>query len=148
MSGTVAAGDIAQCNSVGINTLTANSAKVIKITPALIDSASVGTAVFLLRNITYEFKASTLVPNSTGLYRTVVNAGTSEELSAPYSSDATFKFFVGSALTAQSSPPSDLSKLRGIELNMTGLSEKTPRQAIAQEKAPFVTAVFFKNRLN
>jgi hypothetical protein len=148
MSGSVAAGDVAQCNSVGINTLTSQLAKVIKITPQLTDSASVGTPVFLLRNITYEFKASNLVPNSTGLYRTVVNAGTSEELSAPYSSDAAFKFFVGSALTAQSAVPSDLSKLRGIELNMTGLSEKKPRQAVAQEKAPFVTAVFFKNRLN
>lgn len=148
MSGAVAAGDIAQCNSVGINTLTSQMAKVIKITPKLTDSASVGTPVFLLRNITYEFKASTLVPNSVGLYRTVVSAGTSEELSAPYASGASFKFFVGSALTPQSSPPSDLSKLRGIELNMTGLSEKKPRQAVAQEMAPFVTAVFFKNRLN
>jgi hypothetical protein len=148
MSGTVAAGDITLCNSVGITTLTSQLAKVIKITPKLTDSASVGTPVFLLRNITYEFKASTLVPNSTGLYRTVVNAGTSEELSAPYASDAAFKFFVGSSLTAQASAPASLATLRGIELNMTGLSEKRPRQAAAQETAPFVTAVFFKNRLN
>jgi hypothetical protein len=148
MSGTIAAGDAAQCTSVGIVTLTSQLAKVIKITPKLTDSASVGTPVFLLRNITYEFKASTLIPNSTGLYRTVVTAGTSEELSAPYASNAAFKFFVGSALTAQTSPPASLSTLRGIELNMTGLSEKKPRQAVAQETAPFVTAVFFKNRLN
>lgn len=148
MSGTVSAGDIAQCTSVGIVTLTSQLAKVIKITPKLTDSASVGTPVFLLRNIKYEFKASTLVPGGTGLYRTVVNAGTSEELSAPYASDASFKFFIGSALTAQTAVPTDLTKLRGIELNMTGLSEKKPRQAIQQEKAPFVTAVFFKNRLN
>ena len=112
------------------------------------DSATVGTPVFLLRNIKYEFKPSTLVPGGTGLYRTVVDAGTSEELSAPFASDASFKFFVGTALTAQSSPPADLSTLRGFELNMTGLSEKTPRQSFAQAPAPFVTAVFFKNRLN
>jgi hypothetical protein len=141
-------GDLTACNNVGINTLTSQLAKVIRISPALIDSADIGTPVFLLRNIKYEFKASTIVPNSTGLYRTVVTAGTSEELSAPYANDASFKFFVGSALTSQTSPPADLSKLRGIELNMTGLSEKIPRQAMAQETAPFVTAVFFKNRLN
>ncbi|HUQ46641.1 MAG TPA: hypothetical protein VM053_00195, partial [Gemmatimonadaceae bacterium] len=65
-----------------------------------------------------------------------------------YASGAAFKFFIRSGLTPQTSAPADLSTLRGIELNMTGLSEKKPRQAVAQEMAPFVTAVFFKNRLN
>jgi hypothetical protein len=145
---TISAGSLASCNAVGITTLSSDLAKVIKISPKLNDSATVGTPVFLLRNITYEFKASTLVPNGTGLYRTVVNAGTSEELSAPYASNAAFKFFVGTSLTAQTAPPADLGTLRGFELNMTGRSEKTPRQALAQAPAPFVTAVFFKNRLN
>jgi hypothetical protein len=148
MSGSISAGSLTDCNTAGITTLTSSLAKVIKISPKLNDSATVGTPVFLLRNIKYEFKASTLVPGGTGLYRTVVDAGTSEELSAPFASDAAFKFFVGSALTAQASPPADLSTLRGFELNMTGLSEKKPRQSIAQAPAPFVTAVFFKNRLN
>src|SRR5205085_8901105 len=114
------AGSLTACNAAGITTLSSDLAKIIKISPKLNDSASVGTPVFLLRNITYEFKASTLVPNSTGLYRTVVTAGTSEELSAPYASNAAFKFFVGSALTAQTSPPANLATLRGLELNMTG----------------------------
>jgi len=144
MSGAISAGTLATCTAAGITTLSSQLAKVIRISPKLNDSATVGTPVFLLRNIKYEFKASTLVPGGIGLYRTVV----SEELSAPFASDAAFKFFVGSALTAQSSPPANLSTLRGIELNMTGLSEKKPRQAIAQAPAPFVTAVFFKNRLN
>jgi hypothetical protein len=148
MSGTISAGSLTDCNTAGITTLTSQLAKVIRITPKLNDSATVGTPVFLLRDIKYEFKASTLVPGGIGLYRTVVDAGTSEELSAPFASDAAFKFFVGSALTAQTSPPANLSTLRGFELNMTGLSEKKPRQSIAQAPAPFVTAVFFKNRLN
>lgn len=144
----ISAGSLTACNAAGITTLTSDLAKIIKISPKLNDSATVGTPVFLLRNIKYEFKASTLVPGGIGLYRSVLDAGTSEELSAPFSSDAAFKFFVGSALTAQSSAPADLSTLRGIELNMTGLSEKKARQSIAQAAAPFVTAVFFKNRLN
>jgi len=144
----ISAGTLATCTAAGITTLSSELAKVIYISPKLNDSATVGTPVFLLRNITYEFKPSTLVPNGIGLYRTVVNAGTSEELSAPYASNAAFKFFVGSALTAQTAPPANLSTLRGIELNMTGMSEKKPRQAIAEAPAPFVTAVFFKNRLN
>jgi len=144
----IASGSLTTCTAAGITTLTADLAKVIKITPKLTDSATVGTPVFLLRNITYEFKASNLVPNGTGLFRTVVDAGTSEELSAPYASGAAFKFFIGSALTAQTAAPANLATLRGIELNMTGRSEKNPRQAVAQAPAPFVTAVFFKNRLN
>jgi hypothetical protein len=141
-------GDIVSCNNAGITTLTAERAKVIRISPKLNDSATVGTPVFLLRSITYEFKASAFVPNGTGLYRTVVNAGTSEELSAPYAANAAFKFFVGSALVAQAAAPASLATLRGVELNMTGLSEKAPRKSVAQAPAPFVTAVFFKNRLN
>jgi len=148
MSGTISAGSLTDCNNAGITTLSSDLAKIIRISPKLNDSATVGTPVFLLRNIKYEFKPSTLVPGGTGLYRTVVDAGTSEELSAPFASDASFKFFVGTALTAQTSPPADLSTLRGFELNMTGLSEKKPRQSFAQAPAPFVTAVFFKNRLN
>jgi hypothetical protein len=152
MSGTISTGDPAVCTGVGISTLTSQGAKVIQISPAFVpvgaDTSDLGTPVFLLRNIKYEFAPSTTVPGGTGLFRTVLTAGTTEELSAPYASDATFKFFVGSSLTSQTSAPADLSTLRGIELNMTGLSEKTPRGGIAQEKAPFVTAVFFKNRLN
>ncbi|MEO8194984.1 MAG: prepilin-type N-terminal cleavage/methylation domain-containing protein [Gemmatimonadales bacterium] len=141
-------GDVAACTGAGVATLTANNAKVVRITPRLTDTASVGTPVFLVRNIKYEFKASTAVPGTTGLYRKIVETGAEEELSAPYASDAKFRFYVGSSVTAQDAPPGDLSTLRGIELNMTGLSEKIPRQGVARQTAPFVTAVFFKNRLN
>jgi prepilin-type N-terminal cleavage/methylation domain-containing protein len=147
-TGTVASGDLATCTAAGISTLSSDLAKVIKITPALSDTASVGTPVFLYRRIKYEFKASTAVPGTTGLYRTIVETGAEEELSAPYASDAKFKFFVGSSTTAQSAAPADLSTLRGLELNMTGMSEGTPRGGTVAEKAPFITAVFFKNRLN
>jgi prepilin-type N-terminal cleavage/methylation domain-containing protein len=142
------AGDATVCSNAGIQTLTASNAKIIKITPVLSDTASVATPVFLYRRIKYEFKASTTIPGSTGLFRTVLETGSSEELSAPYASDAKFKFFVGSSTTAVSSPPSDLSTLRGIELNMSGLSESKPRGGLEVQKAPFTTAVFFKNRLN
>lgn len=43
---TVSAGDLAICNASQIQTLTAANAKVIKITPQLTDTASVGTPVF------------------------------------------------------------------------------------------------------
>ncbi len=149
MTGTLSSGVLSDCTNKGIGTLTANLAKVIKISPKLSDTASVGTPVFLLRNIKYEFKASTAIPGTTGLYRTVIDNGNStEELSAPYANDAKFRFYVGSSVTGQDAVPAALSTLRGIELNMTGQSERVPRQGVAPQKAPFVTAVFFKNRLN
>jgi hypothetical protein len=142
-------GDPVVCTNARIGTLTSSGAKVIKISPLLPASATYGTPVLLYRKIRYSFGASTTLPGTIGLFRTrLENPVTVEELSAPYDASARFRYFVGSSLTAQDSPPGDLSTLRGIELNMTGLSERAPSGATQKQKAPFITAVFFKNRLD
>lgn len=141
-------GTLSVCTGASIGTLTSDNAKVIKIDPALPVAASYGTPVFLFRNIRYRFGPSVIVPGTTGLFRTIMETGATEELSAPYESTAKFRFFVGTSTTAQDNPPADLSTLRGIELNMIGLSERAPYGATERERAPFVTAVFFKNRLD
>jgi prepilin-type N-terminal cleavage/methylation domain-containing protein len=140
-------GTLDVCNAAQIGTLTAQGAKVIKISPLLPDTASYGTPVFLYRRIRYSFAPSGLVPGAIGLFRTRMQTGQSEELSAPYDG-AKFRFFVGSSQTAQNDPPADISTIRGIELNMTGTSERAPSGGVAKQKAPFITAVFFKNRLD
>jgi hypothetical protein len=144
----VSVGDAANCTSSGITTLTSNLAKVIKITPALTDTASVGTPVFLFRRILYEFKASTSVPGTLGLWRTVMATGATEELAAPFAATSKFRFFVMSSQTSVADPPANLSTLRGFELIMNGMSERIPSGSLARTEAPFTTAVFFKNRLN
>ncbi len=141
-------GNLNVCNSFQINTLTSQGARIIKISPKLDSAATYGTPIFLYRKIRYSFASSTSVPGTLGLYRTRMTDNVSEELSAPYDNSARFRFFVGSSIVAQDSPPADLSKLRGIEMNMTGLSERTPTGATQKKKAPFLTAVFFKNRLD
>jgi hypothetical protein len=141
-------GTLDVCNAVQIGTLTTQGAKVIRITPMLPDTASFGTPVFLYRKIRYSFAASGMVPGAIGLYRTRLENNQAEELSAPYDASAKFRFFVGSSLTAQDAAPADLSTIRGIELNMTGMSERAPRGDVGKQKAPFITAVFFKNRLD
>lgn len=141
-------GTLSVCNDVQITTLTGEGARVIRIMPQLADTASFGTPVLLYRQIRYSFANSNTVPGAKGLFRTRMKTGQSEELSAPYASDAKFRFFVGSSIVAQDNPPNDLSTLRGIEMNMTGLSERTPTGSTAKKRAPFVTAVFFKNRLD
>ena len=141
-------GTLSVCTSAQIATLTTNGAKVIKISPLLPDTASYGTPVFLYRKIRYYFAASNMVPGATALWRKRIDDSQDEELSAPYDPAAKFRFFVGSSITAQDAPPADLASIRGIELNMTGMSERAPSGGVAKQKAPFITAVFFKNRLD
>lgn len=141
-------GTLSVCNAGSILTLTSQGAKVIKITPALPDTASVGTPVFLYRKIRYAFRSSTTVTGTRGLFRTVVETGATEELAAPYDATAKFRFFTGASGTASATPPADLSKLRGVELQMTAVSEKVASGSTGKYKAVFNTAIFFKNRLD
>lgn len=141
-------GNLNVCNNNQIGSLTAQGAKIIKISPVLPDTASFGTPVFLYRKIRYSFAPSTSVPGTLGLFRTRMETNTTEELSAPYDTSAKFSFFIGSSITAQADPPNDLSTLRGIQMNMTGMSERAPSGDTHKQRAPFITAVFFKNRLD
>lgn len=141
-------GTLTVCNDAQIGTLTSSGAKVIKISPQLTDTASFGTPVFLYRKIRYSFGPSTLATGMTGLFRKRLDDGFEEELSAPYDASAKFRFFVGNSKVAQDAAPADLSTIRGIELNMTGMSERAPSGDTQKQRATFVTAVFFKNRLN
>ena len=141
-------GTLSVCTDAQVATLTAQGARVIKIMPVLPSAATFGTPVFLYRKVRYSLAASGMVPGTIGLYRTIMKTNDTEELSAPYDASAKFRFFVWTNTTAQDTPPSDLTTLRGIELNMTAMSERAPRGGVEKQKAPFVTAVFFKNRLN
>jgi hypothetical protein len=141
-------GTLDVCNTAKIGTLTSSGARVIKISPVLPDTASYGTPVFLYRRIRYSFGPSSLVSGGTGLFRKRLDDSYEEELSAPYDASAKFRFFVGNSTVAQDAAPADLSTIRGIELNMTGMSERAPSGDTQRQRAAFITAVFFKNRLN
>lgn len=135
------------CGTVGITTLASGLAA--RLTPVVIGSA-LGTPVFLYRRLRYEFKPSTAVPGKVGLYRTIIFPDlteTTEELVAPFSSTARYRFFVVSDnVNAYDSPPAVLSDMRGVELHLDGMSETAVPGSISPESAPFTTAVFFKNR--
>jgi prepilin-type N-terminal cleavage/methylation domain-containing protein len=147
---TEVAGDPAACASVSI-TMVPNGRTVL-ITPALPAGGGLGTPVFLYNTVRYEFKASTAVPGKLGLYRTLLRPnGTqlSEELVAPFANTAGWKFFaLNGGSVAQVNPPANLADLRGLELHLDGISENIAPGQITNEKAPFTTAVFFKNRTN
>lgn len=136
------------CGSVGIVTLT--NGLTARLTP-VVTGSSLGTPLFLYRRIRYDFKASTAVPGKIGLYRTTIYpdlSETSEELVAPFSSTARFRFFVaGNSTAAQDLPPATLSDIQGLELHLDGMSETIAPGSTTAEGAPFTTAVFFKNRI-
>jgi type II secretory pathway pseudopilin PulG len=147
---TEAVGSPAVCT--GLNVTTVTNGKVVQVTPVLPNGAGLGTPVFLYSKIRYEFKASTAIPGSLGLYRTRIapnGVETAEELVAPFANTAGWKFFViNGGSVAQTNPPATLSDMRGLELHLDGLSETTAATRLTPESAPFTTAVFFKNRTN
>jgi len=147
---TLANGNVVDCTSVSV-TMVPNGRTVL-VTPALPVGAGLGTPVFLYNMIRYEMKASTAVPGKLGLYRTIVDPnGTlvTEELVAPFANTAGWKFFtLNGGSVAQAAPPADLTTLRGLELHLDGISENIAPGLVANEPAPFTTAVYFKNRTN
>ena len=134
------------CTTAGVSVLTSDGGKVIAISPSL-PVTDAGTPVLLYRQVRYQFKASSAISGATGLFRQPVSpTGTEEEISSPFASDAKFRFFVGNSSVAQDNAPSDLTTIRGIELNLTGTTERAVAGDAASKKEAVVTAIFFKNR--
>jgi len=125
--------------------------RVVAVQPPLPASlpavTAIGTPVFLLERMTYEFKASLSLPGRTALWRTIVGTGQSDELVAPFDATAKFRFFRLGSDTAQSAVPSPLTAMRGLELDLNSQSERAAEGTTAPRQAQIVTAVFFNNQM-
>jgi prepilin-type N-terminal cleavage/methylation domain-containing protein len=143
------AGSAGLCTGANVTVLP--QGRVVSIQPPLPASlpavTAVGTAVFLIQRLTYEFKPSVTLPGRTALWRRVVATASSDELVAPFDSTACFRFFVAGSDTAQGAVPTPLNSIRGLELNLTSQSERAPEGTAAPKQAQAVTAVFFNNQL-
>jgi len=107
----------------------------------------VGSLIFLYRRVRYEFKNSAMLPGRTGLWRTTLDmGGTTEELAAPFASTARVKFYRLNSATSEMAVPAQLSEVRGLELVLDGMSERTPGGSSAPKTANVITSVFFENR--
>ena len=106
----------------------------------------VGSIFFLFRRVRYEFKASTALPGRTGLFRTMLSGGATEEIATPFANTARVNFYVLNATPAQSAVPGTLGNTRGLELVLDGMSERTPGGSAAPKTASVTTSVFFENR--
>jgi prepilin-type N-terminal cleavage/methylation domain-containing protein len=150
----IAAGTAVNCQNAGpdsIHTLPAAggspAGRIINLTGlVLLPMPPRGTLVFLYRRVRYEFKASAAVPGQTGLWRTVVTTGETEELAAPFAATARVNFFVLNNAVAQAAVPAPLTNTRGLELVLNGLSERAPSGTTVAKSAPVTTSVFFENR--
>jgi prepilin-type N-terminal cleavage/methylation domain-containing protein len=120
--------------------------KIVIVSGNVPATTPVGTIFFLYRTIRYEFKNSTALPGRTGLFRTMVNGGTTEEIATPFDNTARVNFYVLNATPAQSAVPASLPNIRGLELVLNGASERTPGGSAAPKMANVTTSVFFENR--
>ncbi len=137
------------CTAAGVTVLAGG--RVVAVRPPLPATlpgvTAVGTPVFLIQRLTYEFKASTTLPGRTALWRTVVGSGQTDELVAPFDSSASFGFYVVGGDTAQSAVPVPLNTMRGLQLKLAGMSERAPEGTSTPRRALAVTAVFFNNQI-
>jgi prepilin-type N-terminal cleavage/methylation domain-containing protein len=107
----------------------------------------VGSIILLYRTVRYEFKASVAVPGRIGLWRTTEGiGGGTEELVAPFANTARVNFYVLNNAAPQAAVPGNLGDIRGFELVLDGMSERTPGGSPGPKTANVRTAVFFENR--
>ena len=72
--------------------------------------------------------------------------GTGEELTAPLANTARVSFYVDYGTTAQAAVPGTLASIRGLEFELDGQSEQTPRGSTAPITTSLSTSIFFNNR--
>jgi prepilin-type N-terminal cleavage/methylation domain-containing protein len=144
------AGTAANCTGPNIATVAAfngsPAGRVVDLGGTLAPVPPVGSIVFLFRRVRYEFKASVALPGSTGLWRTVVTTGATEEIATPFDASARVRFYVLNGAVAQAAVPAPLSDVRGLEFALDGLSESTPRGSAGPMKSELTTSIFFENR--
>jgi prepilin-type N-terminal cleavage/methylation domain-containing protein len=152
---TIGAGTAANCQNPGpdsIHTLPSINGspagrRINLVALALAPVPPRGSIMFLYRRIRYEFKASAAVPGRIGLWRTTLDGiAPPEELAAPFDATARVNFYVLNSATAQADVPAQLSTVRGLELVLNGMSERTPGGSDAPKSANVTTSVFFENR--
>jgi prepilin-type N-terminal cleavage/methylation domain-containing protein len=118
----------------------------VQVQPA-IPARSRYQAAMLVRRVTYAFRPSTSVPNARGLFRRVLGGPRGdEELVAPFDTSAKFMYYLNDGTKVMSAAGAPLNRIRGIELQLNGTSDRVVPGAASAAKAPMTTAIFFKNR--
>ncbi|MEP6690376.1 MAG: prepilin-type N-terminal cleavage/methylation domain-containing protein [Gemmatimonadaceae bacterium] len=139
-----------QCAAVNIGAAT--QGRYVQITPGVPVGGMMpgaGAPVYLYQRIRYRFAASTSIPGTVALWRTIVRTGADEEIAAPFDGTAQFRWFMkDNSAVPTTVAPASLADVRGLELLLNGISARIAEGAAAPASAPVSTSVFFKNRLD
>lgn len=136
-------GVAATCTSASITPITGGT--VLNVAPVLPAAATAGTPVYLYQRVRYSFAASTAYSGRTGLWRTLLETGATEEIAAPFDATAGFEFYDQNTSSSASTAVPTLANIRGVELVFNGQSEKPRFGKSTPETTTFRTAVFFMN---
>jgi type II secretory pathway pseudopilin PulG len=136
-------GNMATCVTARLTTLAGG--RVVAVSPPLPAAALPGTPVFLVQRLRYWFGPSADVPGALALLRTRVVGVVTEELAAPFDSTSRFRFFASGTDTSTTTPPPMTNDLRGIELDLVGLSTRNRFGGIRPERATQRSSIFFSN---
>lgn len=118
----------------------------VQVQPAIPDRSKFQAAM-LVRRVTYAFRPSVSVPGTRGLFRRVINGPRGdEELVAPFDTSARFMYYLNTGVKSASASGASLNLIRGIELQLNGVSDRVVPGSSTPQKAPMTTAIFFKNR--
>lgn len=129
----------------GISTISVNgrTGAVVDVSPAIPAATTIGSAVFFYQSVTYSFAPSGMFPGKYGLYRSV-NGGAAEELMAPFTNTARFRYFKSGDDTSRTTAPA-LSDLRGVAVELTTVGQRKPAGRTSDIQSRMMTAIFFKN---
>jgi prepilin-type N-terminal cleavage/methylation domain-containing protein len=130
---------------VATMTIDGQAGQVLDIVPAvtMTTTAMRGAPVMFYQSITYSFAASSMYPGKIGLWRSVAG-GDNEELMAPFTADARFRYYQAGDDTSRTTAPA-LSAIRGLALVLNSEGSRTPAGHDAPSQTRMMTSVFFKN---
>ena len=139
-----AAGTATNCTG-GTVQITAPTGGFYKnLTPSPVGTQA--SPLFLYQTVTYKFAASTLFSGQRGLWRKA-SSGAYSEIVAPFDTSAKFRYYNLYSDTAQTTVPSPVSNIRGVEVDLNAKSpNSTPGQSPNRETSTVKTAIFFRNR--
>jgi prepilin-type N-terminal cleavage/methylation domain-containing protein len=161
--GSIASADASNCHGspkIYADTVTmgGRQGKVVQVTGTVPSGTVAGSMAMIWQTVRYQFDTSKVYSKRAGLFRIVTgsSAADTNELVAPFSWTARFKYYttpmtrttsnpIINGDTAKSTTPTDLNTVRGIQIYLPAEAGDTVPGRTTPKQSPLTTAVFFKN---
>jgi hypothetical protein len=132
-----------------INTVSVNgrNGRMVDLTPG--DALAGATnAIFYWQRVSYSFQSSPSFPGKFALFRQV-GTRQPEELMGPFDTNARFRtYWVGDDTSRTVIATADTTRIKGLDIVLSGVSQKIPAGQSGPAKSKIVSSVFFKNVRN